>query len=59
VSATRRKVGAARSKALPKRKPREGWAEAFDKAQTDGSDEARWPDGMANDFDAAEWKWEK
>ncbi|MFM7346775.1 MAG: hypothetical protein ACKO1J_15570 [Tagaea sp.] len=40
-----------------KRKPREGWAEAFDKADMTGVDEAMWPDGMANKFDDTEWKW--
>jgi antitoxin MazE len=40
-----------------KRKPREGWAEAFDKADMSGEDEAIWPDHMENEFDRAEWKW--
>ena len=43
----------------PKRKPREGWEEAFDKADMSGQDEAIWPDGMANKFDDTEWQWKK
>lgn len=41
----------------PARRPREGWAKAFERAGAGGADDAAWPDSLKNDFDDAEWTW--
>ncbi|MBK7938260.1 MAG: hypothetical protein IPJ82_14790 [Lewinellaceae bacterium] len=40
------------------KQPREGWEEQFQKAKTGGNKpDADLFEGIANDFDATDWKW--
>ncbi|MEZ5690439.1 MAG: AbrB/MazE/SpoVT family DNA-binding domain-containing protein [Rickettsiales bacterium] len=44
--------------AKPKRKPREGWAEAIEAdIKKHGVPELLWPEDMINEFDKTEWTW--
>jgi antitoxin MazE len=40
----------------PRRKPREGWAEAAKQCHAAGDDKLLWPEDMQDDFDA-DWEW--
>ena len=41
-----------------KKQPREGWEEQFQKAKTGGDKpDSDLFEGIANDFDATDWKW--
>jgi antitoxin MazE len=40
------------------RKPREGWAEQYERALKENPEQEKlWPDDMKNEFDDAEWTW--
>ena len=41
----------------PKKKAREGWAEAAKFCHEAGDDKLIWPENMINEFDKTEWTW--